>query len=569
MEQTKLVIDDIRKQIKDLIQNNSHREVTFETNHKISGIYMLYIDHFTSDTIVPFYIGQTIDIQKRYGNHLKELMALNRISYEEYREYFFVHNSPYFNGSYKACKIFKYLIENQCTIQDLRMVILEEVDKPYLKEVEQEYFDRLVPAFLGFNQMNTIQEVNLLREVTDETISKFLHVLRKDLDNIFQYYKYGYSKFNYENCFPKSLAFIEKRKEELQGGSVSQYEKVKSDLEKLRNHFPADQPICDIEKCQEFIDAAEEAFERSEVAYKEAVLSLESRLIQKCEELEIYSTKTPINNFIKSIVTDEKVKFKNYFLRYMKSKECQLDFYDLFDEHIQLVEDALVDRNTKEEQIQIVKNAYDDCLLENSKQEYQLIFPSVPYTRFPLKDQLKGLDFKKSNEQSINTCELTFYISNDGVQRNYDIYTQPEILRMYYSYTNQEGKRIENEYYIENTFTTACQSGIRYILEGFYKYSQVNRFKLSSLVDGYFDNSFISLAAEYKHGMNDYTIQDKPLIPLENVFEEIQKVTDEKTTFRIYATESAKCLSYCMSENQKNHPFAEKLIKMKVKRIKR
>ena len=572
MEQTIVKIDDIKKQVMDLIEENVHREVTFATNHKVSGIYMLYVDHFSSDTIVPFYIGQSGDIQKRYGDHVKEVMALNRISYEEYMAYFFAYGTPYLDGTYKACKIFKYMIENKCTLKDLRMVILEEVEKKELKEREQAYFEKLSPAFLGFNQMNTIHEVNQLKyatEINDDFISKFLHVFQKDLDHLLHYNTFGYTQFNYEKCFPKGLSFFEERIELLQERTVFQYEKAKSDLEKVKILFPQEEPIYDIEKSQKLIDAAKVSFQCSEATYQDAVLALEASLIEKFEELEIYKTIAPINNFIKSIVLEEEPKFKNYFLRYTKSVECEIDFYELFDNQIAIVKDASLHRNTKEEQVQTAKSAYDDCIVENRKQAYRFIFPSDPYPRFPLQDQWEGMKREKQKGQGMNTCDISFYISNDGVQRNWEIEKLPDILKICYSFTDHMGERIENEYFIENTFTTGCQSGIRYILEGFDNPFQENKYKLSGIINGYYNYSFISLVAEFKHGMNDYTIQNKPLVSLNEVFEEIHQLTDEHTVFRIFSTESLNCLVLCMSANEQKHPIAEKLLKMKVKRIKR
>lgn len=67
------------------------------------------------------------------------------------------------------------------------------------------------------------------------------------------------------------------------------------------------------------------------------------------------------------------LKLKNYFLRYTKSMDCEIDFHEMFDNQIAIVEDALIHRNTKEEQIQAVKSAYDDCILKNRKQEYHFI----------------------------------------------------------------------------------------------------------------------------------------------------------------------------------------------------
>ncbi|MBR8645140.1 hypothetical protein KEH51_15735 [[Brevibacterium] frigoritolerans] len=95
---------------------------------------MIYIDNFTSEEIVPFYIGQAKDIQRRYKQHFEEILALNRLSYEEYKNYFYSGSSSYYEGKFKACKIFKYMIENKCTLQDFRITILEEVEEENLNE---------------------------------------------------------------------------------------------------------------------------------------------------------------------------------------------------------------------------------------------------------------------------------------------------------------------------------------------------------------------------------------------------------------------------------------------------
>lgn len=82
-------IDNIKYQVKQLIQESLYWEVTPETKHNIAGIYMIYIDNFTSEKIVPIYIGQSKDIQRRYKQHFSEIIALNRLSYDEYNKYFF------------------------------------------------------------------------------------------------------------------------------------------------------------------------------------------------------------------------------------------------------------------------------------------------------------------------------------------------------------------------------------------------------------------------------------------------------------------------------------------------
>ncbi|WP_210367881.1 hypothetical protein, partial [Bacillus sp. REN3] len=65
---------DVKKSVNKLIEEHSNREITPDTNYNTSGIYMIYIDNFTSDKMVPIYIGQSKDVQKRYKVHLSEIL---------------------------------------------------------------------------------------------------------------------------------------------------------------------------------------------------------------------------------------------------------------------------------------------------------------------------------------------------------------------------------------------------------------------------------------------------------------------------------------------------------------
>ena len=53
--------------------------------------------------------------------------------------------------------------------------------------------------------------------------------------------------------------------------------------------------------------------------------------------------------------------------------------------------------------------------------------------------------------------------------------------------------------------------------------------------------------AEYKHGINDYTIKGKELIKLSAVLGEFQQLADSVTRFSVNPSESYKCLEMCIS----------------------
>lgn len=113
----------IKNQILELMKNKN--EVTKKSNYKNGGIYLLYVDNFNNDKIIPIYIGKTNNFQERHKEHLKELFALNRLSKEYYTSAII---NKYFEGYYKSCKIFKYMVENHCSLNDIHMIILEECE---------------------------------------------------------------------------------------------------------------------------------------------------------------------------------------------------------------------------------------------------------------------------------------------------------------------------------------------------------------------------------------------------------------------------------------------------------
>lgn len=118
IESSEKKFDELNHKVNQLIETNLFREVKPTTKYNVSGIYMIYIDNFTSNKIIPVYIGQSKDIQKRYKEHYSEILALNRLSYDEYFKYFFSKRSSFYEGNFKSCKIFKFMIENNCTLDD-------------------------------------------------------------------------------------------------------------------------------------------------------------------------------------------------------------------------------------------------------------------------------------------------------------------------------------------------------------------------------------------------------------------------------------------------------------------
>ncbi|MFV5897064.1 MULTISPECIES: zinc-ribbon domain-containing protein [unclassified Bacillus cereus group] len=563
-------IHNIKFQAKQLIQDNLYREVTPETKHNISGIYMIYIDNFASEKIVPIYIGQSINIQTRYKQHFKEIVSLNRLSYNEYYEYFFSNAHSFYDGSFKACKIFKYMIENKCTLRDFRMIVLEEVDKEYLEEKEQEYFQRLLPSFFGFNQLNSLLKQNKLgcsnTQLSNSEKNDFLNILLEDVKGIHSYYEYGFTKFNFEYSLPKDITYLLKEKEQLTGDLLLKFDEVKLSLYELCRRY-----IPDFEEIQRIVEKKRRLYEVYKLSRNECYEPLEllkRDISEKFEELKIYSEEA-IKYFIYSL---EYNTYKELFLKYLKSKNCKLDFYKIFDERIKDVNKKLEERDNKKVPYQEVHDLYLKREDQMRPEKYKLIFPSFQFDSFSLKDRANNLSIKINEDYDLlNTCHIQIYISNNARARNFEIRKDPDIIRFDYCFIDNEGNKIENKYFIDNETTRNCQAGIEYFEKDFDDpwAMKKEKFKISSRINNEVDNSFISVLAECNHGINDYTIKDKKLIKLSAVLDEIQQLIDEETQFNINLSESYNCLRSCMYGGLQNNEFVEKMITKKLPKIKK
>ncbi|PGE68195.1 excinuclease ABC subunit C [Bacillus toyonensis] len=512
-------IDNVKEQVKRLIQDNSYREVTPETRYKVSGIYMIYIDNFSNDKVVPIYIGQSKDIQRRYKEHFCEILSLNRLPHENYYEYFFSEFGSYYEGKFKACKIFKYMIENNCTLKDFRMIILEETDEAGLERKEQEYFQKLLPSFFGFNQLNSFLANIKFKfkqdKLTKLEINNFLDICQKDIDNIYSYYEYGFTQFNFKHAFRRDIMPLLKRAEQLDDATLSKCKEVNSNIYQLFSHYNLESEI--------------HAVQELNVYYRDYLM------VKK--QYEDLLNQQPTGIIIKFL--------KNIGLFNKKEKKL---------EHIV---------SKKRNEWMFHRKAYNTEQKILLHKRYQLIFPICEFRPFSLKDKPNTISLKVDKENSpINTCYLQIYISNNGINRSEHYSKEPYIIRIDYCYINPEGKEIQKEYYIKNETTEDCRRGIAYIEKDFHDpyATRPNPFTISRFRRNKIDNSFISILSEYKHGVNDYTITDKRLYKLETVFNRLQKLTDTETKFTKYASESDNCLKKCISNEQlDHHPFVKRL----------
>jgi len=562
---SKMKFDEIKFEVNTLIKKNSQREVTPKTKSNISGIYLIYIENFTSDEIVPIYVGQAKDIQKRYKQHLTEILALNRLSFEEYHRYFFSKSSSFYEGKFKTCKIFKYMIENKCTLQDFRMIILEEVNEDLLDEKEQKYFQRLLPSFFGFNQFNSFLKQLKFRfsnsQPSKSEIDDYLEVLLEDINGINSYYKYGFTTFNFEHSLTKNISFLLEEKDKLGSDTLLKYDEVNMKLNELCKRY-----ITDFEDIQRFWEKKNKRLKAYKIAkdeYKQALNTLEKEISQKFRELDIYNDEA-IELFTYSVIHKDKPKYIKLFKKHLKSKKCKSNFYKIFDKQIKDVKNKLEESDNNKILYNEVLDLYLEREAEVRPERYKMIFPSRKFESFSLKDCSNNLTIEINEDyELLNTCHINIYISNNGISRSIDVYKEPFIIRLNYCFIDIDGNKTENKIYIDNETTRNSQTEIEYFEKDFDDFFAFRKtpFTISGLIENEIENSFISIQAEYKHGINDYTLKDKSLIKLPVVLEEIKKLTDENTRFNISASESANCLKVCLinEELQKNE-FVEQLL---------
>lgn len=189
----------LKESILKIIKNSTQVSINSNPTKK-SGIYLLYVDNFDDDKILPIYIGQTVDFKARFKAHLNDVKSLLQHGYIEYHDNLFksaIGINRAYENKYRPCKILKYIIDHDCSIDDIKMIIIEKCDKEHLDEKEQYYLSTYLPAFFGFNQIATITEQFAYRDNPQRKFS----IIQKDCNCFQKYMEYGYSAFNYLHAF--------------------------------------------------------------------------------------------------------------------------------------------------------------------------------------------------------------------------------------------------------------------------------------------------------------------------------------------------------------------------------
>lgn len=545
-----------------LIKANN-KEITSTTQFVSSGIYMIYLEDFTDNKIIPFYIGQTHNFQNRHKQHFQEILSLNRLSYETYKQMFFYsenHKGCFYDGSFKSCKIFKYMIEHNLKLSQWHMIILEECDLNVLDEREQFYFDYLKPAFFGFNQLNThIELFKALHEfgisnIPDDKIRQLLSIINKDINDIEKFYKYGFTEFNYLYSFAKGginfsstdlnikeeVSIINNQIKQLNEKLKYQGEYTTNEYESLKNeHIILSQ---ELEQSKENIRSSIQKF-------------LKTNKIQASN----------IQTWLEDIVFYKSQTSKKLLDKYISKRLYKDKIYQLLENLISSYT-PLIDKHSAqfdlywEEKTKILK-----IRKENKDETLTLIFPNSYYSPFHLKDNYKLCKFDKFKDIN-NYCLINLYVSNNGrnkipdlIKVDYFIDNNGNVVESYNNFIKSETAKLiqdnkveylEKDFVFPNLFRNKC-----------YNIIPLNK-KSDMIID-----SQISILSEYKTGINDFTIQSNDLVYFYSVLRNIYKYVNEDTRYKVFVSEYNSTLDWALSRlgsKYYNDEFIQKLIKKKL-----
>lgn len=541
--------NEIKKTVLNLI-SKSNFEITSQTNEEKSGIYMIYVNNFTNEKIIPIYVGKSSNIQQRYEQHYNEILALNHLSYNRYEEYFYSKGFNFYDGKFKTCKIFKFMLENNCSLNDYKMIVLEYCEQEELEKNEQKYIKLLKSEYFGFNQFNvrTLYPIFAYAVQTNnkEQIISYLDKVIENCIEIPKYLDFGYTTFNYDYTMHKLLGF------NCEFEDIDIINKIKETNEHIKNIREKIPFKIEYELRKKLVDEAIEIRNLKStirdtqlLELKKQSSDLEQKLIKLAKNLikpsSIYNEKW--STFAEGL-TD--IKRKNNFNEYLKKKNILIDIYSALDDEIKTYKEIVEKINVLKE-IENNKNLeldkrYQSIIEEIIKQRkiiFQDIFPLKKYNRFCLKDNIIN-----NNQRTGNVFVL---LSNNARSKI------PSIVRIDVC----DNGNYEN-FYIKSQLTTKICKGIDYVEKNFefrnsfqapqpFNVIPKNSYIHYSDFDSYVNPvEYITLKTEYKYGVNDYTIKNSQLSDIEEIIEYIKNKLGDNIS--ISCSESKNTLKKALEE---------------------
>ncbi|WP_210467984.1 GIY-YIG nuclease family protein [Sporosarcina sp. 6E9] len=517
----------IKRKVLELINLRRNNHVNNFTKNKKSGVYLLYVDNFTSSSVLPIYIGRTNNFQKRWKEHKKEILALNRLSYNEYYRYFFRNTIPFYEGSYKSCKIFKYMVDNNCQLSDLKMVIIKNTDQDESISLERQLIQEFLSSFFGFNQLLSLTDT---KDGYNKTNGDSVKLKIWEFNNLKNLTDFGYSRFN----FLKS--FLISESEEISPNILSEYESLKIELE-----FPSERYDQDYKRINDLY-----------TEYSNQISNLEEAIISSLSKTSVGENKLLLGR-MKKVIFENDIPAKKYLATYFKNKNYEFDYLNFCITEIKEIERIKEKMNSLEAEYESL------YFTKKSFNKHGLIYPFRKYDSFPLKDEILKIDEPITE----NELQLFFDLSNSG--KSYQsYYYNSEIIRLTvrWKINNQINCQV---YYISNGISDA-----EYIEEDFYpdlRYlnGSLYRRKFNPIkADDYFDRRYITLEAEYKTGLNDYSHKKQEHISLVDALTDIRSnILLDDMSVTAYYSESKKCFELTLNSKEENHDIIKRIIKSK------
>lgn len=362
--------DEIKNAVKRIVK--SHTYINDEYVGPRSGIYMLYVDNFSDSTVIPIYVGKTVNFRQRLKQHIRDIDLINQTSFADYQTAFlrgaFGMKCPY-DGKFKACKIFKYMVDHACVWDDLRMIVLEYCEKEQLEEKEQAWIEKLRPAYVGFNQIDSLTLQWVLKDRPQEYRDLVIHEAE-----LFRYYlDYGYSAFNYLHSFTNC-----------------RYNPYKKELDRrafqhITGELAAEDPKALMDKFFWLYEDYKKEYDIARPIIEQRYASLIHSCFKKCklnskarerEVIDLIVNSDPYNAITEVFATKEYLRY--YMSRNRASRICgeQLDKFI----KSKTIEIRLLTIHVEEK----YKLWVDHRIISLASSRYGLIFPSKSFKIMPL-----------------------------------------------------------------------------------------------------------------------------------------------------------------------------------------
>lgn len=500
-----VVFEQTRSKVLSIIEQNKSSKITVDSENHTAGIYMLFVDCFEDDRIIPFYIGQTSNFQKRHKQHFTEVMALNRLNRECYRYALF---ADLYIGHARPCKIFSYMVNHGCSLKDLHMIVLEEIDDEINRlESEQKYIDDLNAPFFGFNQLNSVLRY-IESRYRDGDESEYNIAKNRDVDLILQFSTFGYGAYNwYRSCetFYKTVL------------TIQPFREIPDFFIEILN---SKRRLDDIRLRRIEIEQYNGSHAQNEVwkICQETITAFFAKRRLRSEDKK----KLVVAVLLFDIETD-RIELEKYFAKY--SDSVDEDIFEVIDhlhgKEIQPIKQRVLNNQCEyralKEETEILNNVVIGMLLP------------IQYTSHPLGALEKSIAFRVAADEE-NVCYLNIEFSCFRADYNYDFY--PEITRIDYLVI-VNGNTQARTVYIDNPLSNFFDRDDVYYYEHGFAYGPFNPYLTGPIY------THIPVTMEYKNGINESSLQGKQTEDFRDVFKEINSLIDEKTKI-IYSTSGYK-----------------------------